>query len=57
MYSPHIQSYFLSIAKSVFNATFWRDFIYSVKHEEHKTDIIINYEMGMSKLLSSHGYP
>ncbi|MBP1118732.1 MULTISPECIES: rhamnan synthesis F family protein [Pseudomonas] len=57
LYSPHIQSYFLSIAKSVFNATFWRDFIYSVKHEEHKTDIIINYEMGMSKLLSSHGYP
>ncbi|RMS23709.1 CDP-glycerol glycerophosphotransferase family protein [Pseudomonas syringae] len=56
LYSPHIQSYFLSIAKSIFDTPFWRDFIYSVKHEDHKTDIIINYEMGMSKLLASHGH-
>ncbi|RMR07385.1 rhamnan synthesis F family protein [Pseudomonas syringae group genomosp. 3] len=57
MFSPHIQSYFLTITKNIFNTEFWKDFIYSVASQKHKTDIIIKYEMGMSKLLQSQGYP
>lgn len=57
IFSPHIQSYFFTITKKVFSSDFWRKFIYSVKSQEHKVDIIRKYEMGMSKLLSDHGYP
>jgi len=56
LFSPHIQSYFLTLHKSIFNSAYWKEFIYSVKHEKNKIDIIINYEMGMSKLLSKHGH-
>lgn len=56
LFSPHIQSYFLTLHKDIFNSSFWKEFIYSVKHEKNKIDIIINYEMGMSKLLSENGH-
>ncbi len=57
IYSPHVQSYFFTITREIFEAQFWKDFIYSVKSHENKIDIIRNYEMGMSKLLEAHGYP
>jgi hypothetical protein len=56
LFSPHIQSYFLTLHKDIFNSSYWKEFIYSVKHEKNKIDIIINYEMGMSKLLSENGH-
>ncbi|WP_081321300.1 rhamnan synthesis F family protein [Pseudomonas parafulva] len=57
LYSPHIQSYFFTITRRIFNSDYWKNFIYSVKSEEHKVDIIRNYEMGMSRLLEANGYP
>ena len=57
LFSPHIQSYFFTITKEIFESPFWKTFIYSVKNQEHKIDIIRNYEMGMSKLLKEHGHP
>jgi hypothetical protein len=56
LYSPHIQSYFLTITSEIFKSQYWRDFIFSVKKEEHKVDIIRNYEMGMSALLQANGH-
>lgn len=57
LFSPHIQSYFFTITNKIFNSDYWRDFIYSVESQDHKVDIIIKYEMGMSKLLTNHGHP
>lgn len=57
LYSPHIQSYFFTITRRIFNSDYWKNFIYSVRSEDHKVDIIRNYEMGMSKLLEAHGHP
>lgn len=57
LYSPHIQSYFFTITREIFESSYWRDFIYSVKSHENKIDIIMNYEMGMSKLLEANGHP
>lgn len=57
LYSPHIQSYFFTITKEIFQSSFWREFIYSVKSHENKIDIIMAYEMGMSKLLEANGHP
>ena len=54
---PHIQSYFLSISKEIFSQDWFNDFIMSVKKESGKEDVIINYELGISKLINEHGYP
>jgi hypothetical protein len=56
IYSPHVQSYFFTITRKIFRSEYWREFIYSVKKEQHKVDIIKNYEMGMSALLQAHGH-
>ena len=55
-YSPHIQSYFFSVSSKIFNAQWFNQFMQKIKYEREKEDIIINYEMGLSKLIISHGY-
>jgi len=48
----HIQSYFFVLRKKVFTSTQFVDFIKSVKKETDKRDVIINYEIALTKLLS-----
>lgn len=55
-FSPHIQSYFVLLAKRFFTSEVWDSFITSVHSFECKTDIIINYEMGLSKLATENGF-
>ena len=52
----HIQSYFIAFKKNVFTQEFFANFINSIKHEQEKRDIIINYEIGLSELLIKQGY-
>lgn len=54
---PHIQSYFLSISKEIYSQDWFHNFIMSVKKEPDKQDVIVNYELGISKLINEHGYP
>lgn len=49
--TPHIQTFFCVINKKVMQAEFFDLFLKSVKAEENKYDVIINYEMGFSRLL------
>ncbi len=51
IYFPHIQSYFFVLTKKVFMSNYFEEFINSVKEENHKNDVIINYELGLTKLL------
>ena len=51
-YSPHIQSYFLVFKPKVFQNNCFMEFMEGTKSEACKNDIIIRYEMGLSKLLS-----
>jgi len=53
---PHIQSWFISFKKSVFNSDDFMNFINSVKEEKSKNDVICNYEIGLSKYLISKGF-
>ena len=53
---PHIQSYFLSIAKEIYSTDWFCEFMASVKRENHKYNVIAKYEIGISKLIESHGY-
>ena len=53
---PHIQSYFLSISKEIFDTDWFQNFIMSVKKEAGKSDVIVNYEIGLSQLIREHGY-
>ncbi len=54
--SPHIQSYFLvfrqSILRSVCFSRFWERMILSLPRDE----IIVNYEVGLTKLLRENGF-
>jgi len=52
----HLQSYFVVFKPSVFNSEIFINFINSVKKEKSKIDVIINYEMGMTRLLEENGF-
>ena len=53
---PHIQSYFLSISKEIFDTAWFQDFIMSVQKQANKQGVIMNYEIGISQLIKKHGY-
>lgn len=53
---PHLQSFFLVFKPQVFNDPDFINFIKNVKKETNKNDIIINYEIGLSKLLNHKKY-
>jgi len=53
---PHVQSYFFSLSKSIFKTDWFDDFMLSVKRLKHKEDVIMDYEIGLSKLISSKQY-
>lgn len=54
--APHIQSYFLVFKKNVINSQCFNSFINSIKKEDDKKDIIINYEIGTTRILSENGF-
>lgn len=56
IFSPHIQTYFFTVSKEIFQSTYWIDFMASVKQEQCKAEVVINYEMGMSKLIENNGH-
>ncbi|MCZ9880107.1 rhamnan synthesis F family protein [Brachyspira hyodysenteriae] len=47
----YITSFFIYINKNIFNKDFFNNFIYDIKKEEDKMDIIKKYEFGLSKLM------
>lgn len=53
---PHIQSYFLVFKPQVFNSKIFDDFIKSIKKENDKDLIIINYEIGLTKILTENNF-
>jgi len=56
IFSPHIQSYFFLLTNKVFKQQFFIDFLASVKHYDEMTEVVINCEMGLSKLLVQNGF-
>ncbi|KLI21930.1 lipopolysaccharide biosynthesis-like protein [Brachyspira hyodysenteriae] len=51
----YITSFFIIISQKIFNSNFFNDFIYSIKKEKDKMDIIKKYEFGLSKLMIDNG--
>ena len=47
----HLQSYFLSLKQKVYLSEYFYNFMYSIKKENNKLDIIKKYEIGLSNLL------
>lgn len=54
--APHLQSYFVILKKKVFSDKCFSEFLMSVKHQKHKTEIIKQYEMGLSELLKNNNF-
>lgn len=52
----HIQSYFLLFKPIIFNSELFNSFIASIKKEENKYYVIINYEIGLTKMLMQNGF-
>ena len=55
-WNPHIQSYFILFRKSVFTSNVFLQFIQNIKQEQSKSDVIINYEIGLTKTLTHAGF-
>ncbi|NCB47225.1 glycosyltransferase, partial [bacterium] len=53
---PHLQTYFFAVKRQIFMSEFFQDFMRSVKKCSDKHDIIINYEMGLTRVLRKYGY-
>lgn len=47
----HMQSYLMLLGKNVFDAVWFKDFVNSIQPHNSKFEIIINYEIGFSRLL------
>ena len=54
--TEHIQSYFIAFKRQIFQSQIFSDFINSIKKLNSKPEIIINYEIGLSKKLTEAGY-
>lgn len=52
---PHVQSYFFVCTSIVFNSTWFYEFMTSVKGELNKSEIIIQYEQGLTQLCKQYG--
>ena len=52
----HIQSYFMVFKKNVFNSDVFLNFINSIQKLNSKEEIIYNYEIGLSKLLTNNNF-
>lgn len=55
-YENHIQSYFMVFSPTVFMQAFFYDFWRGIRSFRYKENIIVNYEVGLSKMLKAHGY-
>lgn len=55
-YSPHIQSYFVILSSNIYLSEWFKSFILNVKAEDGKLKIIQKYEIGLSKIITEHGY-
>ena len=55
-HDPHVQSYFMVFKSNIISNPVFYNFIKNIKHEDSKNEIIINYEIGLSKLLSKNGF-
>lgn len=53
---PHIQSYFFVLKKEVFNSDSFLNFINSIKKEKNRNEVILKYEIGLSKLLLENNF-
>lgn len=53
---PHVQSYFVVFKPQVFNNLKFEEFIAGIKKEQDKRDVILNYEIGLSKHLQELGF-
>lgn len=54
--TKHLQSWFLMFSDKIFKSEWFKNFLNNVEQEKYKEDIIIKYELGLSKLIAEHGY-
>ena len=55
-YRYHLQSYFLVFNKKVFLSQAFKEFLSSVKKEETRTNVILNYEVRFTSVLQNAGF-
>jgi lipopolysaccharide biosynthesis protein len=54
--SPHLQSYFLVFEKPVLRSDSFKRFWHNFEHVEYKQQLIERYELGLTSLLTKHGF-
>ena len=52
----HIQSWFIGLKNTVVQQDFFYNFIKNISHQDDKSDIVLKYEVGLTRLLIQNGY-
>ena len=55
-FTLHLQSYFLAFRGGILDDQPWRDFFNHVRVEPGKDDVVLNYEIGVSRVAFSEAY-
>lgn len=53
---PHIQSWFVGLRQDIATSQFFKEFLFSVKHQDSKELVVFAYEVRMTQLVLQHGY-
>lgn len=51
-----MESWFIRLNQNIFMSQWFTDFIASITHQEHKYQITVKYEHGLSNLITTNGY-
>lgn len=55
-FCPHVQTYFIVLRQNAFLSKAFNEFINLVKYQESKNDVVLNYEIGLTKTLEKAGF-
>jgi lipopolysaccharide biosynthesis protein len=54
--TEHLQSWFFGLKKEIFLSDWYRSFMVGIHQFSQKNDIIINYEVGLSRIIKQQGF-
>ena len=52
----HIQSWFVGISQKIFQSNFFDDFMNDIKRQDDKDNIVLKYEIRLSRIIIQRGY-
>lgn len=52
----HVQSWFVGVSQKIFVSDFFDEFMCNIRRQDNKTDIVLKYEIRLSRIIIQRGY-